>query len=481
MTEPAPSSPQRIARSRRWVLLLTVAAALAVGVVLAVSAGDGPAPTPTAGPEPTETPTASDPATGGEGDEGGGLLDSLLGGDVQQLAQCMAPSGASDTEPLPEDVGTAIDVIAEQVAADRELAFTSPVEPELLEPSAMRARVEEMTREDYDDRTATTDARLLAALGVLDADVDLQALTLELLGEQVAGFYDPDTGELTAIASDGLDPVAQITLAHELDHALTDQAIGLPDLDGPAGRGDERSAALAVVEGDASLLMQRWAARHLGLGELLSLGTGAVAPTDSLDAAPWLLQQDLVFPYTAGLAFVCEQFVDGGWGAVDALYEDLPRTTAQVLWPERYERGEVAVDVDAPHLPSDDWEPLREDQLGATDLLWLLQAPGDDRGQALDRPEERARAWAGGRLAVTGRDGDTAVGLVLAEHRDAPEPLCESVRTWYERSSDDDRMVTEGARTTWTGPDQSAVLQCPQDRVRLGIGPDVSTAAAVVD
>lgn len=444
-------------------------------VATSVVGGDGngdvaPSPASAGSPDESEAPDAG-------GDD---LLASLLqGGDPQQLVECLTPASRS-TESIPDDPTAAIDVIADQVATDRDLTFTDPVEPQLLSPSEMAGRVEDLTLQEYDDEAASTDTRLLTTLGVLDPDVDLRQLTLDLLGEQVAGFYDPDTGELTALAGDELDAVARVTLAHELDHALVDQAIGLPDLAGETGRGDATTARSALVEGDATLLMQRWAAAHLGLGEQLSLASGGAVPTANLERAPWLVQQQLVFPYTGGLTFVCDHYADGGWAAVDALYADLPTTTAQVLWPDRYERGEVAVDVVAPRLPGDGWTHLREDQLGAADLLWLFQAPGDDREAALDDPAQRARAWAGGRMLVAGRDGATAVGIVLAEHRDAPVPLCDSMRTWYDRSFEDDSL-TEGATPTWSGPSQSAVLRCDEDRVRLGIGPDVPTARAVIE
>lgn len=465
----------------RWVVAAVVVVAVAGAVVagLRPTGTDEPAGPTSTGTTPPAAPTTEERSDREDSDEGG-LLASILGDDPQRLVECLTPTDRS-TSDLPDDPAAAVDVIGEQVAEERDLSFTEPVDPQLLPPSRLQERVEAMSREDYDEVSADTDARLLAALGVLEPDVDLQQLTLELLGEQVAGFYDPETGELTAIAREGLDPVARITLAHELDHALVDQAIGLPDLDGPAGRGDAQAAALAVVEGDATLLMQRWAAAHLGLVDQLSMATGAVGPTTSLEQAPWLLQQQLVFPYTAGLTFACEQFADGGWSAVDALYADLPTTTAQVLWPERYERGEVAVDVAAPRLPPGDWEPLRTEQVGATDLLWLFQAPGDDRGAALDEAERRARAWAGGRLLVAGRGEQTAVGMVLAEHREAELSLCDAVRTWYDRSFEDDTVREDRDATVWSGPDQSASLSCSDDRVRLGIGPDVATADAVVE
>lgn len=472
--------------------MLVVAIAVTAAVVLLGrgTADSGPrvagpspstpaSPAPEASPPPSDSPSEPDDRGGGDSLLEGMLDDLLAGMDPTQLGACIGmPTGTS--EPVPGDPDAAIEVIAEQVADERRLDFTEPIDPVLLSPDDLRARVQELAAEDYPAEVADVDARLLSGLGAIPAGTDLQALQLDLLGEQVAGFYDPDTGELTAVAEDGLDPTTRMTLAHEVDHALTDQALGLPDLDGFTGRSDEALATLAVIEGDASLLMQRWAAQQLSLAEQLAAAASSLGPAGQLQSTPWVLQQQLVFPYTAGLEFACQHFADGGWDRVDRLYRDGPTTSAQVLWPERYAVGESAVDVDDPALPAD-WQEVRRDQLGAADLLWLFQAPGDDRSAALSDPEERARAWAGGEVAVGTRDDDTAISITLAEHADATVPLCDSVTEWYGRAFPEATSTADGAVTTWTGPQQSAVIACDGDRVRLGIAPDPGTARTTVD
>jgi hypothetical protein len=430
-----------------------------------------PTPDATSTSEATPPPTPPAPLAPSEGEGGlAGMLEELLGGmDVGRLAACTGlPSGAPAA--LPEDPDAAIRAIADQVAAERGLEFTDEVDLVLLPPEELRDRVVELSEGEQIAASSDADERLLAALGAIPPDTDLQALQTELLGEQVGGFYDPETGELVALAAGGLDPAARMIVAHEVDHALTDQAIGLPDLDAFAGRADQGLATLAVVEGDASLLMQRWATQQLSLLDQLAAASASLGPAAELQSAPWVLQQQLSFPYTTGLAFTCDQFASGGWTAVDALYADPPTTTAQVLWPERFRAGEEAVDVDDPTLP-DGWQEVRRDQLGAADLLWLFQAPGDDRSAALDRPDARARAWAGGELALGTRDGATAVSISLAEHADAPVPLCDSMTAWYDRAFPDATSSTNGTTTRWTGPRQTAAVSCEGDRVDLVIGP----------
>lgn len=450
------------------------------GLLFARSSGPEAAPAPPR-PAPTTPAPSSPPTAEDDGPDDGdgplaGLLDDLLGGmDPATLAACIGqPDGSR--EPLPEDVDAAIATIADQVAADRQLTFTDPVDPVLLPAEDLQDRVVELTTEDYPEDVAEVDARLLAALGAVPPDTDLRQLQLDLLGGQVAGFYDPRTGELTSVSVDGLDPTTRVTLAHELNHALVDQAIGLPDLEGFAGRSDEGLATLAVIEGDATLLMQRWALQQLTLLEQIATATTAMGPAEQLGAAPWVLQQQLVFPYTAGLDLACRVFADGGWDAVDALYEQGPTTSAEVLWPERLGTG--AVDVPDPALP-DGWAEARRDQLGAADLLWLLQAPGDDRTAGFDDAEDRARAWAGGEVAVGTRGDDTTVVVHLAEHPDAPVALCTTVTGWYGRAFPQ-AAETSGTATTFRGDRQAAAVACEDGQVRLAIAPDVDTATVAV-
>ena len=466
----------------RWTWALLGAAGIA-GLVAVAGSGPTTAPEPRHSPAgetststPAPTPDRSPTAEASDGDGlFGGLLEDLLGGiDPSQLAACVGvPEGPP--QPLPTDTDAAIDAIAAQVARERQLAFTDPVDPQLLPPAELSDRIVTLSAEDYPTEVADVDGRVLAALGAVPPGTDLRQLQLDLLGGQVAGFYDPETGELTALAADGLDPTARMTLAHELDHALTDQAIGLPDLAGFDGRSDEGLAALAVIEGDASLLMQRWATQQLTLGEQLGAATASLGPAGQLQSAPWLLQQQLVFPYTAGLSFACEHFAAGGWDAVDALYASPPTTSAQVLWPERYARGESAVDVTDPPLP-DGYDEVRRDQLGAADLLWLFQAPGDDRSRRLGDAEDRAAAWAGGELAVGTQGDDTVVSITLAERPDAEHALCDSVGAWYAAAFPDASVGVGDGATTWGGDRQSAALACRDAEVRLTIAPDVPTA-----
>jgi hypothetical protein len=412
-------------------------------------------------------------------------LDGLLGDDAQQIASCVQQAGAPGTRDVP-DAGTAqqVELIADAVEQLRSLQFGREPTPTLLDGDAIASRVADQVREDYDADDADTDGRLLAALGAVPAGTDLVELQSELLAGQVAGFYDPESDELVVRsepAQDGLDPTAQTVVAHELQHALADQAFELPvDIYEDVDDGDAALAALSLIEGDATLTQQQFTVVGLSIDEQLGLTAdpNALAAQRQLADVPYYVARSLDFPYLAGLRFACARYLDGGWEAVDAAYDELPSTSAEILDPQRYPTP--AVDVRDPGDPGGDWQQRRATTIGAADLLWLFEAPGDDTSQALDAPRERALAWTGGELTLW-TDGDaTALGVALAQTPDGP--LCDALVTWYERAFPDatDAPTRRDERMIREGDDQTAVVTCVGEDVRMGIGPDLDTARALV-
>ena len=450
------------------------------------------APAGGAGADATEPANRHDDLL--KGGEGGGLddlfsedggLGDLLGGDVEQLARCIQQAGPPGSNDVSEGTATEqIAQISDAVQGLRSLSFDEEPSPDFLDDARITKRLAAEVREEYDEADADADQRMLAALGALPPGVDLIELQTDLLTSQVAGFYDPDTGELVVrgdASEGGLDPAAQSTLAHELEHALADQAFDLPvDVTENVTDSDAALAALSVVEGDATLTQQQFTVVGMTVAEQLGLNTdpGALAAQRQLADVPHYLAQSLQFPYLAGLRFACARYLDGGWEAVDAVYDALPTTSAEILDPQRY--GTPAVDPRDPGRLGHDWRRRRTTTLGAADLLWLFEAPGGETSQALDEPRERALAWTGGELELWTDGEATALGVALTQQADGP--LCDAVASWYERAFPDatDAPTRRDERMVREGPAQTAVLTCAGTDVRLGIAPDLATARALV-
>jgi hypothetical protein len=431
-------------------------------------------PGSTAAPPTAEDPTGREPSSPGRspaerqpdvdpacllGEDGvGGILGGLGGDGVDG------------------DVRTQIDKIAELVAEERGLEWKHPVTPELLPAKEFDQRVADMVKAEYPVEQADVDSRLLQLLGAVPKGTDLKALQQDLLSGQVAGYYDPDSGDIVVrlpSGADSLDANGQMTLAHELDHALTDQALGLPDTEAP-GASDADQARLALVEGDATLLMQRFGLRNLSLRDQLETAASpdVAAAQEELAKAPPYLQEELLFPYTAGLGYACRLQQDGGWQEIDAAYRDLPTTTAEILYADR--AGVDAVDPrDVPDAGGA-WQQARRDSFGAAPLLWLFRAPGGDVDAAIRDADDAAHRWAGGEVRVFADGARSALGLALVDSADKGR-LCDAVERWYTASFDTSN-ADEGSATVMTGGDQVGALRCDGRDVRLGIAPDQATA-----
>jgi hypothetical protein len=372
-------------------------------------------------------------------------------------------------------------VIAEIIETERGLIADDDIDIEFVSLDEVQKRAVESAMDELDRDDADVAGRVLAALGAVEPGIDLFQAQLEALDAGVGGFYQPESGELV-IGSEAMDGMGAFITAHELVHAMADAQIGLPDTREVAEQdgADAAYAALSAIEGDATLYSQQFVVAHLSLSDLIELEAESADAMDAMDALPHYVSRSLTFPYDEGLTFTCDIFLDGGWDAVDTTYRTVPATTAQVLFPQRYRDQEPAETVREPAGPAG-WEELDSDTFGAADLLFLLEAPGEDRDAALSEPMARVAAWGGGRFTVWTDDDATAVALILAEHSDADEyPLCGTVMDYYTAAFPDARRADERSGATFEGSDQAAMVTCDGDEVALGIGPDVETAAAAI-
>jgi hypothetical protein len=246
---------------------------------------------------------------------------------------------AAVREPPPVPVRT----IARRVEALRELRFRRlPAPVTVTAAQARREALEDLDRA-YPPARRRADEEVLKLLGLLEPDVDLRSVSGAVFSEQVAGYYDPRTGRLRVVAGAGGNRVLdEITLAHELTHALEDQRFGL-DLEDAGTTGDRALARLALVEGTATAVMFEYAGRHLVAGQAIgalaasALGAGGTTPL------PPFLRAQLLFPYLGGRALVehLHETAGGRWTVVDAAERFRPpASTEQVLHPEKYLRPE---------------------------------------------------------------------------------------------------------------------------------------------
>jgi hypothetical protein len=345
--------------------------------------------------------------------------------------------------------------IARRVEALRGLRFDSLPRPVSVTPSqARREGLEDLDR-SYPEARRRADEQLLQLLGLIDPSVDLREVTASVFAEGVAGYYDPRTKRMRVVrgTDSGQRVVAEMVLAHELTHALEDQRFGL-GLAEQGGSDDAALARLALVEGSASELMFAYARRHFTPEETLGgvLGS-AFAPTGSL---PGFLQEQLVFPYTAGEAFVAalRERAGGRWTLVDlADRERPPVSTEQIMTPSKWIAFEppVRVRLRAAAALGDGWERVAGGVFGQFQTRQLLSTAGGGGSSAA------AAGWGGDRYELWRRAGSNAgcaapcradAALIMRWRWDTPadeREFAAKLRQW----AADGLRATRQAAGTW--------------------------------
>jgi hypothetical protein len=371
----------------------------------------------------------------------------------------------------------AVRAIQGDVTELRGLRFRRPVPVTIESPAKLARRLLRTLDAETDEPDEARQGRALAVLGELPLGTDLPRLRRQIQAESVLGFYlpgRPPKGRLFVRSSRGLDPYAKVVLAHELTHAVTDQHYDLTRSDRLAaavGRDDEQTAYSALVEGDASLVMQRYLRERLTAAERVAAGQASAGDrTPRRDAAPTVIREPMLFPYREGLRFVFLLYQAGGWAAVNRAYRDPPTSTEQILHPDKYlARRDRPQQVTVPDLSArlgGGWRPATQIGFGELDLRLLLETR---MPQAT--AEAAAAGWDGARLRSFERGGRTALVLrtVWDSTAEAAE-FCTAVTRWATA-----RFGGPTAPRRWSGQGQLAALRCQGPRATLLSAPDQQT------
>lgn len=343
--------------------------------------------------------------------------DTTVEGETTTTTTAPSPAylrpDLSDLEGLSADTRALLEDLVVTAQQIRELPFLAEPLITVVSDEELSARVLGLLEEQLDDLPA--DTALYRLLGMLEDDQDLENLLLDLYDEQVAGFYDSETGEVVVPGrSDGFTVLQQGTLIHELVHALTDQHFGFSDaLDRmiEEDRFDEGSAYRALIEGDAVLAEVLWV-QGLSPREVGEFVAEAMAVDDeALSAAPLFIRETLLFPYERGLGFVQQLYSAGGWEAVNEAYRempDLPGSTEQIFTPGVYGR-DLPTEVDIPVVSIDGYTLETTSVWGELGFRVML---GHVLGESA--ASSAARGW-GGDAYHQWFDGENAAFLLVFE------------------------------------------------------------------
>lgn len=328
-----------------------------------------------------------------------------LENDIKQLQQ-QDVAGAIGPAPSAAELETMAKSIVVTMASIRQLPLKHPVAMEVATREQIVKYVDGRLQEEMHANELLGQEAALKRLGLVPEKMDMRKFLLDLYGEQVAGYYDPFKQKFF-IASWMASALQAPIMAHELTHALQDQSFNLkPFLTPLQDNSDATSARQAVVEGDAVIAMFAWIGKQAGqditppsVGEMIRSSMGSSA-YPVFQGAPPYFQEALYFPYADGADFIQLVKKKGGWKDVSGLYGNLPKSSEQVMHPEKYltDKPDLPKPVElAMKVPG--WKEVHTDVLGELVLRTMLEGYLEK-----DAASAAAAGWGGDRYRAFQRE-----------------------------------------------------------------------------
>jgi hypothetical protein len=428
-----------------------------------------PSGTPTTGLSGTQTPAA----------------DTTAAPTQEEPTKTPYPTSVLDAQ-MSQDVSQ----IQSQVIEERGLQPNNPVPVVLLSPDELRQNVTNDFLADYTDEEMADDVLELTTIGLIEPGFDMRSFYTELLSEQVAGYYDNDMGEMFVVKGQGFEGPEHLTYAHEYTHVLQDQNYdiknGLKYNDDTCEVDTERCAAIqALIEGDATLSEFSWFQNYASTQDqqqIIEYITSLKSPV--YDSAPAFLQDDFVFPYSQGFDFVQSFYDRGGWSAVDAVYQNPPVSTEQILHPELYP-SDAPIPVDLPDLTSalgDGWREVTRNQMGEWYTYLILARAANADARLDDTTAQNAAAgWGGDEYLMLHNDSSNSSAFVMKSVWDTTNEAAEFASAFekYANARFGVSATEQGDTITWSYPDGLSSLHHSGDTTIWTIAPDSSTAQTI--
>ena len=318
--------------------------------------------------------------------------------------------GTANAGPYAKEVGEAVPRIEKAVG----LPFKTPPKVERRSKDEVRNFLTRKFNESMPTAELSGIERTYRRFGLISDSLQLRPFMLELLTEQVVGYYDPATKVLYVV--DGADPaMIGVTVTHELVHALQDQYLSLDSIQKITGDNDRQVAAQAVIEGQATFEQVQAMLGSSNLAAALPGGWDRVrdmiregqSSMPVFSSAPMIIQETLIFPYLSGAEFM-RRFEETNPGRVP--FDSMPVSTEQILHAQSYfERRDVPTRITLPEL-SGGARAIYTNNLGEFETrLFLFQHLQDQNGAI-----RGAAGWDGDRYSLFETQGGDGIAWVTA-------------------------------------------------------------------
>jgi len=339
----------------------------------------------------------------------------------------------------------ALDKLVGTTARLRGLEQKGPIQKGIKNREEITGFMARKINEDHQTARILLEEKMLKKTGLLPEKIDYQKTMVNLLSEQVQGFYDPEE-RMLFIASWLPMSEQEPVMIHEITHALQDQHFDLQarfrtfrDMDND----DYLLAQQALFEGDATVLALQYTIepfkRHFS--ELPDLAfimetqmESELSKSPVLSATPQFLRETLIFPYGYGSSFLQAIWKHNpSWEAINKIYSDPPVSSEQILHPEKYygtRDNPKPVDAAAKAAKlGAEWKIPYKSVFGEFMLGQLLELHMNN-----ERAKRAAAGWGGDEvLLLENGEGKNAVWIETEwDTTDDAEKFFEAMDDWFQ-------------------------------------------------
>lgn len=298
------------------------------------------------------------------------------------LAAALVACRTSD--PTPADLRVRIDSISQRVEKLRGEGFREPVQGRYLKRGDLLRIYDSVSFEESDPADSAWD-RMLWSLGFIDSLGALDSASDSVDQASILAFYSRGVlWVVDDVRDSGLAGELDVTIAHELVHALQDQRWDLARLYREHRGLDGRLSLQYLLEGEARLIETLYSRQLTDSVKALALFPqlpmerfrDSLRVGEGLD--PELVTLPTFHPYEQGARALAYRWAHGGWGAVDDWFRSIPPTSC-FLHPESPCPGRLALEVEGMVEMPRGWRLLREGTVGEhyLDILFSLWRGSD--------------------------------------------------------------------------------------------------------
>jgi hypothetical protein len=263
---------------------------------------------------------------------------------------------------------------------------------------------------------------VLRAFDFLPDSFDLNEFYDDIIEQEPLGIYNPVDylTKFVAAASDvAVEALAPVVHAHSFLHEYQQNRIQVDSAELADLNVDARIATAALLEGDISFVQNLYRnGERLSQQEKSELEQALIAAeTPLIEEAPPFLRNFFIFSYQAGYAFVESLHNLNGFSGVDNAWNDFPRSTEQILHPDKFLNDGPKEVTLLPVLDAigADWRLIDEDSFGEFYLRQYLHQQLE-----VEQVEEAAAGWGGGSYVVYQNELDQDLLMMLRLAWDEP-------------------------------------------------------------